>query len=61
VPRASDVSSWCPPPVPFAAHLVMLTSRPESRLRAGNWRVLIGLDHHALVVVVHLVRPRGRV
>jgi mRNA-degrading endonuclease RelE of RelBE toxin-antitoxin system len=39
----------------------MLTSWPESRLRAGDWRVLIRLDHHALVVVVLQVRPRGRV
>ncbi|MGH2948646.1 MAG: type II toxin-antitoxin system RelE family toxin [Solirubrobacteraceae bacterium] len=45
---------------PRAANLVKLTGRPESRLRVGDWRVLVRLDHHQLVVVVIHIRPRGR-
>ena len=45
---------------PLAANLVRLTGRPESRLRVGDWRILVRLDHHQLVVIVIHVRPRGR-
>lgn len=45
---------------PLAANLVKLTGRPESRLRVGDWRVLLRLDHDEQVVVVIHIRPRGR-
>jgi mRNA interferase RelE/StbE len=46
---------------PAAARLHKLTGRPESRLRVGDWRILVELDHEARTVVVHHVLPRGRV
>ena len=45
---------------PNAARLVRLTGRPESRLRVGDWRVLLRLDHEEHVVIVIHIRPRGR-
>jgi mRNA-degrading endonuclease RelE of RelBE toxin-antitoxin system len=39
---------------------VKLTGRPESRLRVGDWRVLVRLDHDQLVVLVIHIRPRER-
>jgi len=45
---------------PLAASLVKLTGRPESRLRVGDWRVLVRLDHDEQIVVVIHIRPRGR-
>jgi mRNA interferase RelE/StbE len=45
---------------PLTAQLVKLTGRPESRLRVGDWRVLVRLDHDERTVVVIHVRPRGR-
>lgn len=45
---------------PRAARLVKLTGRPESRLRVGDWRVLLRLDHDKQVAVVIHIRPRGR-
>jgi mRNA interferase RelE/StbE len=45
---------------PLTANLVRLTGRPESRLRVGDWRVLVRLDHDQHIVVVIHIRPRGR-
>jgi mRNA interferase RelE/StbE len=45
---------------PRAGDLVKLRGREESRLRVGDWRVLLRLDDEQLVVVVLHVRPRGR-
>jgi mRNA interferase RelE/StbE len=45
---------------PTAAQLRRLTGRPESRLRVGDWRVLLELDHEPRAIVVHHVLPRGR-
>ena len=44
---------------PLTANLVKLTGRPESRLRVGDWRVLLRLDHGELAVVVLRIKPRG--
>lgn len=45
---------------PGAAELRNLKGRPESRLRVGDWRVLLELDNAARAIVVHHVLPRGR-
>ncbi|MGH3262678.1 MAG: type II toxin-antitoxin system RelE family toxin [Trebonia sp.] len=45
---------------PAAARLRKLKGRPESRLRIGDWRVLLELDHQARTIVVHHILPRGR-
>lgn len=45
---------------PASAELRKLKGRNESRLRVGDWRVLLELDHQAHQVVVHHVLPRGR-
>jgi mRNA interferase RelE/StbE len=45
---------------PASVELRKLKARPESRLRVGDWRVLLELDHSAHAVVVHRVLPRGR-
>jgi mRNA interferase RelE/StbE len=45
---------------PGAAELRRLKGRPELRLRVGDWRVLLELDHEARAIVVHHVLPRGR-
>ncbi len=37
-----------------------LAGRPESRLRVGDWRVLIELDHDTHQIVVLRILPRGR-
>ena len=37
-----------------------LTGRPESRLRVGDWRVLLELDPETRTVIVKRVLPRGR-
>jgi len=34
--------------------------RPESRLRVGDWRVLLVLDLERRVIVVMRILPRGR-
>jgi mRNA interferase RelE/StbE len=46
---------------PVAAQLVKLTGRPEHRLRVGDWRVILELEHATHTVVVLRVLPRGRV
>jgi mRNA interferase RelE/StbE len=45
---------------PGAAQLRRLTGRSQSRLRVGDWRIFVELDHQASTVVVHQVLPRGR-
>jgi mRNA interferase RelE/StbE len=37
-----------------------LTGRAESRLRVGDWRVLLELDRSHHEVVIYRVVPRGR-
>ena len=37
-----------------------LSGRPETRLRVGDWRVLLTLDPDARTIVVLRVLPRGR-
>lgn len=45
---------------PVAADLRKLKGRSDSRLRVGDWRVLLELDHEAHTVIVHHILPRGR-
>jgi mRNA interferase RelE/StbE len=45
---------------PGATPLHKLTGRPESRLRVGDWRILVELDHQARTIIVHHILPRGR-
>jgi mRNA interferase RelE/StbE len=45
---------------PAAVELRKLKGRPESRLRVGDWRVLLELDRDERAIVVHHVLPRGR-
>jgi mRNA-degrading endonuclease RelE of RelBE toxin-antitoxin system len=45
---------------PGTGQLHKLTGRTESRLRVGDWRILVELDHRARTIVVHHVLPRGR-
>lgn len=37
-----------------------LSARPETRLRVGDWRVLLTLDAQARVINVLRILPRGR-
>lgn len=46
---------------PHAGQLRKLTGSPESKLRVGDWRVLVTLDERAKTVQVIRVLPRGRV
>jgi mRNA-degrading endonuclease RelE of RelBE toxin-antitoxin system len=45
---------------PTTGQLRKLTSRPESRLRVGDWRVLLELDAEARTIQVNRILPRGR-
>jgi mRNA interferase RelE/StbE len=45
---------------PHSGALRKLSGRPESRLRVGDWRVLITLDEDTRTVDVQRVLPRGR-
>ena len=45
---------------PPAGNLIKLRGRPDSRLRVGDWRVLLRLDRDQRTVVVLRVLPRGR-
>jgi len=50
---------------PAAAQLRRLKGRPELRLRVGDWRVLLELDHQRHeIVILHVLRRdqayRGR-
>lgn len=43
-----------------ASSLRRLAGRSESRLRVGDWRLLIELDHDTRQIVVLRILPRGR-
>lgn len=43
-----------------AGALRKLTGAPESRLRIGDWRALVLLDHQARLIHVTRILPRGR-
>jgi mRNA-degrading endonuclease RelE of RelBE toxin-antitoxin system len=45
---------------PHSGKLSRLTGRPESKLRVGEWRIIVELDRAAHTVVVHQILPRGR-
>jgi mRNA interferase RelE/StbE len=45
---------------PHSGALRKLTGRSESRLRVGDWRVLLELDDETQTIVVNRVLPRGR-
>jgi mRNA interferase RelE/StbE len=45
---------------PPAADLRRLSGRRASRLRIGDWRVIVALDARAHRIVVCRVLPRGR-
>ena len=45
---------------PQSADLRTLRGRPESRLRVGDWRVIVELDTAARTIVIERVLPRGR-
>ncbi len=45
---------------PLGGSLRKLTGRDESRLRVGNWRVLLTLDVQTRTINVQRVLPRGR-
>ncbi len=45
---------------PHAGALRKLAGRPESRLRVGDWRVLVELDPAERIIYVKHVLPRGR-
>jgi len=45
---------------PHAGALRKLSGRSESRLRVGDWRVLVSLDAAEQVIYVKHVLPRGR-
>jgi mRNA interferase RelE/StbE len=45
---------------PHSAGLRKLAGRPQSRLRVGDWRVIVELDIAQRTIVVLRVLPRGR-
>ncbi len=45
---------------PRRAALRKLKGRAESRLRVGDWRVIVELDIAARTIVIQRVLPRGR-
>lgn len=45
---------------PGSADLRKLRGRPESRLRVGDWRVILELDVASRTIVIERVLPRGR-
>lgn len=45
---------------PNDGSLRKLKGRPESRLRVGDWRVLLELDSAVRTIFVKRVLPRGR-
>lgn len=45
---------------PYSGALRKLAGRPESRLRVGDWRVLVALDEETKTIQVLRVLPRGR-
>jgi mRNA interferase RelE/StbE len=45
---------------PHSGSLRKLTGRSESRLRVGDWRVLVELDNKTQAIHIKRVLPRGR-
>lgn len=45
---------------PRSVDLRTLRGRPESRLRVGDWRVIVELDVAARTIIIQRVLPRGR-
>jgi mRNA interferase RelE/StbE len=45
---------------PRSAALRKLKGRAESRLRVGDWRVIVELDIAARTILIQRVLPRGR-
>lgn len=45
---------------PRSAELRKLKGRPESRLRVGDWRVILELDVDERTIIIERVLPRGR-
>jgi len=45
---------------PHSAGLRKLTGRTESRLRVGDWRVIVELDIARRTIVIVRILPRGR-
>jgi mRNA interferase RelE/StbE len=45
---------------PGGADLRSLRGRAESRLRVGDWRVIIQLDVAARAIIIQRILPRGR-
>jgi mRNA interferase RelE/StbE len=45
---------------PAGGQLRKLSGRAESRLRVGDWRILLTLDREARAIRVDRVLPRGR-
>jgi mRNA interferase RelE/StbE len=43
-----------------SAALRRLSGRPESRLRVGDWRVIVELEIATRTIVIMRVLPRGR-
>ena len=45
---------------PRSAELRSLRGRAKSRLRVGDWRVIVELDIPARTIIIQRVLPRGR-
>jgi mRNA interferase RelE/StbE len=45
---------------PRSVELRKLKGRPESRLRVGDWRVILELDVDERIIIIERVLPRGR-
>ena len=45
---------------PRSADLRKLKGRPESRLRVGDWRVILELDVDERVVIIERILPHAR-
>lgn len=45
---------------PRSVELRKLKGRPESRLRVGDWRVILELDVDERMIIIERVLPRGR-
>jgi mRNA-degrading endonuclease RelE of RelBE toxin-antitoxin system len=45
---------------PGSADLRRLTGRAESRLRVGDWRVIVELDIATRAIIIQRILPRGR-
>ena len=45
---------------PRSAEVRRLKGRAESRLRVGDWRVIVELDVAARAIIIERILPRGR-